>query len=354
MHHAQPHLHSFVTSTITAGFRIALLLGALFLTLPRPLWAGQHWDKPAVTANLKAHVMALASDIGERNMDAPDNYQRASAYITGQLTAAGVSFEHLRPIPDYPSPPIIVANFGPNSVSTPTNFASSPRKAAPTPNTAGATNNTSSRIGPALLLCAHYDTVPEAPGANDNASGVAVLLELARLLKASPPRTDVQIAFFPNEEEPYFMTPASGSVQYAQHLSRQGALPDRVVAVDSVGWTGKDAGWRTFLRFSGGNLTVGARPADRALAETLTMALNNATDTEAVVTKDGAFWIDKSDHAPFAAQGCEAVLLTAPGTLAYPCLHKPCDTAEKLDYNTMERTVSGLLEFTTQHPSNPR
>lgn len=339
-----------------------LLTGILLLALAAPLQAETRWDTTGVQANLRQTVEVLATDIGERNMDAPRNYLRAAACITDRLTSWGVAIESLRPIPQPPSPPVIVAAFGP--APTPAALSPAPRNTPhqPTPSALEPSNLTQPQrathampdTAPELLLCAHYDTVPGAPGANDNASGVAVLLELARLLAASPPLPiRLQIVFFPNEEEPHFMTPSSGSVLYAQLLAALGTLPARVVAVDSVGWPGKDAGWRSFMRFSRGNLTVGARPASRQLADDLAQALGRATDTDAVVTRDGAFWIDLSDHAPFAARGCQAVLLTAPGTLAYPCLHLGCDTPEKLDYKTMENTVRGLLEFIAQPPSTP-
>jgi len=330
-----------------------LLAGMLLLTLVAPLQAETQWDATTIQTNLRRTVATLSTDIGERNADAPLNYLRAAAFISDQLALWGVPLESLRLITDPPSPPVIVATFGPEPSPAAHNPAPLTKPGQPTPSASEQPASSTPDTAPHLLLCAHYDTVPGSPGANDNASGVAVLLELARLLADAPPPVRLQIALFPNEEEPHFMTPASGSVRYAEQLAMRSALPLRVIAVDSMGWTGKDAGWRAFMNFSKGNLTVGARPESRPLADNLTQTLSRITDTAAVVTRDGAFWIDKSDHAPFVARGCQGVLLTAPGTLAYPCLHLGCDTPEKLDYKTMEMTVHGLLEFIAQQPSPP-
>ena len=200
--------------------------------------------------------------------------------------------------------------------------------------------------GPALLLCAHYDSVPGCPGAGDNASGVAVLLETARALARRPPPTAVDIAFFPNEEEPHFMTATSGSVHYAALLASRRALPALAVAVDTVGWpaSGPRAAVRipSALRIAATDIVVGARPPARAQA----LALAHSLGCETMATDVGALWLDRSDHAAFAAQGVPAALVAAWAGLFSPLIHSPQDTPQHLDFTLLENVVLGLMDFT--------
>jgi len=271
-------------------------------------------DGTTLRANLERTVDELTA-LGPRHNGTPQAYARAAALIAHRLTALGLPFETLtRPAaPD--GPPVLVASLGGTDAD------------------------------PTLLFCAHYDTVHGSPGACDNAAGVAVLLELARLLATAPTLPGLRIAFFPDEEEPNFMTARSGSVFYAELLAARGVRPGRVITMDALGATAPSTGPAALPGVASGAVVIGARKASGALALALVSELNVFQPTEAVISDAGAQWIDRSDHAPFAARGWQAVLATSPGVAFAPCLHKPCDLPASIDFTVLKNTACGLINY---------
>jgi len=324
------------------------LAASLLLLLTQPCGAQ---EIPGLRANLERTVHELAVGIGPRHQDAPQAYSRAAARITALLSRWGVPHETI-PVPGARNtPPIIVAHPGgpPAPPANPPAPGAPPVLDMPPP--------------PApLILGAHYDTVPGAPGAADNASGVAILLETARLLH-SPPRVKawrglplppppgaVRVAFFPNEEAPNFMTTASGSVAYAALLAATPAPPGRIVAVDTVGLSPRAAETGILAALFGNGVAVGARGPSGPLARDLAAALADRLPVDTVVTDSGGAWIDRSDHTAFTSHGWQGALLTSPGVALAACVHAPCDTPDILDPRIMEKTVLGLVEFAARAP----
>ena len=322
-------------------------------------------------AALAAHVRTLSQDIGPRHTATPKAYSRAARYIADVLEKTGISVHAIPMPPAAHCPPILVARFGPGDAPAPASpphpdaapdaapDAGAKPDTAPSP-TPGASSTSAPHAphaaapsptpdahhGPALLLCAHYDSVPGSPGAGDNASGVAVLLEVARALERRPPPAAVDVAFLPNEEEPHFMAPTCGSVHYAALLAHRHALPALAVAVDTVGWPafGPRAAVRIPrpLRIADTDLVVGSRSPARAQASALARSLGCVSMT----TDMGALWLDRSDHAAFAAHGVPAALVAAWAGLFSPFIHSPRDTPQHLDFTLLENVVIGLMDFT--------
>jgi hypothetical protein len=187
---------------------------------------------------------------------------------------------------------------------------------------------------PVILLSAHFDSCvggrdsqpSQAPGADDNASGVAVLLELARILKEYPVPTNVEFAFFNGEE-----SGRDGS----EHLSnkyRDNHWPiDYVINVDTVGtWKG------TLSHACPVNFVTNADsvPVIRQLAEQFPYPLRQAK----------SFWSD--DHASFWHNGFKAIEITEDDSTVH--MHKLTDTPEKLDYDNIARIVHGLYVVLSQ------
>ena len=147
-------------------------------------------------------IDVLAGTIGERNMWRLAALQRGAAYITERLESAGFTLA----VQEYPVEGEQVQNI----------------EAA----LAGLTET-----APSVIIGAHYDTVIGCPGANDNATGVAAMLELARRFAGQPHRRTVRFVAFVNEEPPFFQTAAMGSLVYAREAKRRG---DRIVAMLSL------------------------------------------------------------------------------------------------------------------------
>jgi acetylornithine deacetylase/succinyl-diaminopimelate desuccinylase-like protein len=133
-------------------------------------------DDQLLTHRLRAHVTRLAEEIGERNVFNSEALWRAAAYIEAKWGALGYGVDRL----EYDVPGIRCANLI-------------------------ATREGTTRRKEILLLGAHYDSVVGSPGANDNASGVAALLEISRMFQAFEPEITVHIVAFVNEEPPFFL-----------------------------------------------------------------------------------------------------------------------------------------------------
>ncbi len=155
--------------------------------------------------NLHMHVTTLSQELGPRDAGHPNNMDRAAAYILEQFR----EFSDQTGDQPYPADFMTVRNvrafFGPE---------------------------TDKRI----VIGAHYDVAGPYPGADDNASGVAGLLELARLLKDEDLSMQVELVSYPLEEPPYFFTKKMGSYIHAHSLKKEGVLVKAMLALEMIGY----------------------------------------------------------------------------------------------------------------------
>lgn len=204
-----------------------------------------------------------------------------------------------------------------------------------------------------IVIGAHYDTVPGSPGANDNASGVAALLEIGRALAGKSLRRTVRLVAFVNEEPPFFYWGAMGSGVYAKaarkrnddirvmvSLEMLGAYSDRPGSQDYppiIGWFYPDRGnfiafvsnltsYFALKRSVGAFRSVSAFPSEYLAAPTLV---------------PGVGW---SDQLSFWREGYSALMVTDTAFYRYPYYHTAEDTPEKLDYRRMAKVVEGLAK----------
>ena len=206
---------------------------------------------------------------------------------------------------------------------------------------------------PRLLLGAHYDTVPGTPGADDNASGVAVMLEAARLAAQSGAGSWASVAFA-LEEPPHFETPQQGSRVLAQALRAQGVELLGAIVLEMVGVYSDEPGSQRFpfplgwmgYPTRGGFCALVANWSSRPLLRLLRPFVEAAglpTETLAVPGRGrlvGAMRL--SDHAAFWDAGYRALMVTDTAFYRNPRYHQPNDTADTLDYVAMARLAQGL------------
>ncbi|MBE9186119.1 M20/M25/M40 family metallo-hydrolase [Microcoleus sp. LEGE 07076] len=197
----------------------------------------------------------------------------------------------------------------------------------------------------AILVAAHYDTVPQSPGADDNATGVAVVLEVARLLGSRPTPRTLQVAFFDREEIGLL-----GSLAFAGSAARLKNLQG-VVVLDMVGYACRTPGCQRypegltvqpFLEASGvtsadkGEFVAVVGDAEHPLL-LKTFAESRNADLPPVVALPvplkGLLTPDvlRSDHAPFWYKGIGAVLVTDTANLRSPHYHQSTDTLATID-----------------------
>ena len=158
------------------------------------------------TQRLRAHVYELAGKIGEHNIFHPDALHAAEAYITEEWRQQGYAVHKQT----YTVQGIDCANLEITCTGI-------------------------SRNSDVILIGAHYDSVLGSPGANDNGSGVAALLELSRLFKKIPPEISLRFVAFVNEEPPFFYWDTMGSMVYAKAAKERGDPICFMISLETIG-----------------------------------------------------------------------------------------------------------------------
>jgi Zn-dependent M28 family amino/carboxypeptidase len=205
-----------------------------------------------------------------------------------------------------------------------------------------------------VVIGAHYDAVGNVPGANDNASGVAALLELARRRANGPAGSNtIRFVAFVNEEPPYFMTNAMGSLAYAARAAQRGEQILGMISLETIGYYSDAPGSQRYpapfhLLFPRcGNFLAMVSNIDSApLLRRVAAAFRRATTLPAIASPapariPGVGW---SDHWSFWQHGYRAVMFTDTAPYRYPHYHTPDDTPDKLDYQRLARVVTGCDE----------
>jgi Zn-dependent M28 family amino/carboxypeptidase len=204
-----------------------------------------------------------------------------------------------------------------------------------------------------LVVGAHYDSFDDAPGANDNGTGVAGVIELARLLSDLRGRSTIRIrlALFVNEEPPYFKTELMGSLVYARRLKASGEPVLGMFSLETLGFYSEEEGSQHYppplglLYPTTGNFVafvglISSRPFLRAtVASFRTLAAFPSVGGTAPAFIPGIDW---SDHWSFEQVGIPGVMITDTAPFRYPHYHTTRDRPDKVDYQRLARVVTGL------------
>lgn len=316
-----------------AGFAVliaVLLTGFYFYGIRMPGNSYEGQLPPLSTAaeqmsgRLLEHIRVLATNIGERNSSHPEKLEQAADYIEQQFAAYGY-VPKSEIINDKGDRNIVVDLYG---------------------------RQDRNRI---LLVGAHYDTSWMTPGADDNASGVAGLLEIARALHGQQLPITIRFAAFVNEEYPWYGTNNMGSLYHATHARESN---ENIVGMFSLEMLGYYADGRhsqyyprivrhfyprrgNFIAFVSNllsrQLLVDAISAFRAQADFPSQGL--AAPRWLVPA------IRRSDHASFWVNGYRAVMITDTANYRNYGYHNMADKPGKLDYDRMARVVEGITKM---------
>ncbi len=213
---------------------------------------------------------------------------------------------------------------------------------------------------PRLLVIAHYDTVAETPGADDNASGVAVMLEAATLLapmKFDRPIHFIGVALEENAIPGDHGTGTRGSAALAQHARQNGWPVEAAVVLESVAYAGADcaqitpAGFPENVPKTGDFIAIIGNERSRGLVDHMAKVMSNQKETmpnvPLTVPGNGEMLPDsrRSDHAPFWDAGYRAIMLTDTANFRNPHYHYPGDTLETLNLEFSARVCSATCTF---------
>ena len=290
-------------------------------------------SEAAVRAGLVRHVRHLATEIGERNIAHYSALSAAAAYLESVLRHEGYRVKH-------------------DSFSVAGRSATNLEVIIAGGNLSGEN----------VVIGAHYDSAPGTPGADDNASGVAALLELARLLKSSKPARTVRLVFFTNEEPPYFQTEMMGSLVYARRLKQRHANVVSMLSLETIGYFSdqKDSQHyppplASLYPDTGNFIGFVGDESSRPLLQRATKAFRESVDfpVEGVAAPAGLTGIGWSDQWSFWQAGYQGLMVTDTAPFRYPYYHKAPDTPDRLDYDRMARVVDGLFR-TIQRLANEK
>ena len=312
--------------------RVGLVGLALILALAdslsfwfRPCY-GKDMDKEEIRRRLLHHLQYLSVNLGERCIFRPQNLKDAENYVAREFESLGYAVRRQ----PFICQRVEVANV-----------------IAGNPDPKGY-----------YLLGAHFDTVAGTPGADDNASGVAVLLEVARLSREVPTPKPWAFVGFTTEEPPVFFTPYMGSRVYAKKARKNRENLLGMLCLESVGYFVEEPDSQHIplpLKFLGYSTTgnylglVGnrrSRPLLHDLERALRAGCSLPVATLAVPL--GGSLIPEtrlSDHANFWDEGFQAVMLTDTAFLRNPNYHAPSDTIDTLNLDAMVELTLGLAHF---------
>lgn len=277
-------------------------------------------DEGLVT-RLRAHIETLAGAIGERNVFRPVALQQAADYIDKAWRDQGYEVSRYA----YETRGESVANLEITQAGT------------------------SEEI---VLVGAHYDSVFGSPGANDNGSGVAAMLELSRYFASHPSRRTVRFVAFVNEEPPFFKTSGMGSRVYAEMARARGDKIRAMLCLETMGYYSDVPGsqrypplFNLFYPDKGNFIGFVSNFGSRALLKEAVAAFRAGSDfpLEHVATFGWVPGVDWSDHWSFWREGVPAIMITDTAPYRYPYYHTAQDTPDKVDYRRLARLTEGLL-----------
>ncbi len=215
-------------------------------------------------------------------------------------------------------------------------------------------NTDARRHKPRLIVVgAHYDSAPGSPGANDNATGSAAVIELARsLMTMEPtPEREVRLVLFVNEEPPYFKTAQMGSFRHAQDLHRRGEDVMAMLSLETLGWYSDDKGsqqypppFNTLYPDTGNFIAFVGDLGSRRLVQRAIGAFRRHAKfpSEGIAAPASIPGVDWSDHWAYRKHGYPALMITDTAPYRYPYYHTEEDTPDKVDYERLARVVKGI------------
>lgn len=302
---------------------IVLFFLLLWFWLTQPLLtSGAKIDPPPVpAARLEGHVRALATDFTPRDYLHPENLDRAAAYIHHEFELAqGATVDATYPVNGriYRN---VIASFGPDTAER-------------------------------IVVGAHYDSAGPLPAADDNASGVAGLIELAYLLGQHPPVMRVELVAYTLEEPPFFHTDAMGSAHHARSLKAAGVKIRMMFSLEMIGYFSDQTGSQLYpsplLRLiypSAGNfISVVGSTTQGFAARRIKAAMRAATPLPVYSINAPTLipGVDFSDHLNYWKAGYPAFMITDTAFYRNTAYHTANDTPERLNYLKMAMVVQGV------------
>src|SRR5215468_4017696 len=300
-----------------------LLIVALCLYVTQPLIWSANISAPISVdpAKLETHVRTLSQSFAPRDGAHPENLDRCAAYIRQEFERANDRVSEQPFTVDGKTYRNVIAHFGPETKEM-------------------------------VVVGAHYDTAGPLPGADDNASGVAGLLELTRLLGNRQLPMRVELVAYTLEEPPFFRSEQMGSAMHAKALKREGAVVRVMFTLEMIGYFSDardsqhfpSSAFSLFYPTEGNFISVVGKLGDGMLVRRIKKAMTGATSLPVYSINAPRLisGVDLSDHLSYWREGYPAVMITDTAFYRNANYHTLDDTAERLDYRRMGQAVEGV------------
>jgi hypothetical protein len=302
-----------------------LILLSFGLGVVNPTWTAPASadSRLASAAALRKHVVALTSMAPTRQYTSPEGLHAAAQYIRSVWASEGLAVESQPYQLDGRSYENLFVSFGP-------------------------------RAADRVVVGAHYDVYGDHPGADDNASGVAGLLELSRILheQREPFSRRVDLVAFSTEEPPYFGGHEMGSWVHAKMLREQGVAVRAMLSLEMIGYFTDEPGsqqypvpfFRLFYPSRGNFISLVGRFSDWELTRRAKPLMQAATSLPVYSANAPASipGVDWSDHRSYWEAGFPALMITDTSFFRNRNYHESSDTPDTLDFDRMSQVVDGV------------
>lgn len=325
---------------------VAMVSLAVIAAVTQPFVSPVRSQPPPVdAARLAVHVKHLSVDLFPRSADRLDNTERAAEYVLDQFKAAGATVSIQEVMVRGAKYKNIIARFGPQD-------------------------------GALMVVGAHYDSHGDAaagaaadprgftvdthtPGADDNASGVAGLIELAHLLGQRPPSRAVELVAYALEEPPYFRTEDMGSVRHARSLAASKREVELMLSLEMIGFFSDAPGSQRFpvpamqplYSDRGDFIALVGGLGDFSKMRRAKALMSGASDLPVYSINAPASLqgIDFSDHRSYWGEGYPALMVTDTAFFRNADYHRAGDSHDKLDYRRMAQVVQAVFAIVQQY-----
>ncbi len=288
-------------------------------------------EKQLDPARLRTHVAMLSETFAPRNYRSLRNLEKTAGYISNHFAQAnGRMSEQVYEVEGRKYRNVIVA-FGPE-------------------------------VEPRIVVGAHYDSCGDTPGADDNASGIAGLIELAYLLGQTELNQQIELVAYTLEEPPFFRTGDMGSARHAYRCRQNNVDIEGMISLEMIGYFSDKAGsqhfpsplLKLFYPDTGNYIAVIGSMADRKLAKKVKVSMRSATDlpVHCMCAPKGYPGIDFSDHRNYWNNDYTAVMITDTAFMRNLAYHGANDTLQRLDFDRMAKVVLGVYEVVVRMANN--
>ena len=318
-------LKSTLSILLTVLIICTVAIAAVWLIIAQPTAEKNSPSRVKIdTKRLERHVRKLSEEFHPRDYRNVKNLNRTADYIIDHFKRAGARAVHFQEFEEqgknYKN---VIARFG-------------------------------TEVGERIVIGAHYDTVIDTPGADDNASGVAGLIELAYLLGKNPINGNIELVAYTLEEPPFFGTNHMGSAKHAESLASQLIPVKLMISLEMIGFFTDEENSQIFpmpllslIYPEKGNYIVIVSGFDqRKITKKVKVSMRGTTNlpVHSINAPSIIAGIDFSDHRNYWNNGYKAVMITDTSFYRNRAYHRNNDTADRLNYASMAKVVVGVFE----------